>query len=183
MQGRSIVPLLRGERPADWRKSWYYRYYHDPGDHNVRAHYGVRTETHKLIYFWKKDQWECYDLVHDPEELHNIYGDPAQAGLIADLKKELYRLKKELQDNDEFAEKQPPDDVDRPPRPWGKNVGKWGGRMQHRKMACRPYSKANDRKIEDRKIKPPARHFPVINLPVIFAFVVHCSQYCETNTS
>ena len=41
MQGRSIVPLLHGERPADWRKSWYYRYYHDPGDHNVRAHYGV----------------------------------------------------------------------------------------------------------------------------------------------
>ena len=36
----------------------YYRYYHDPGDHNTRAHYGVRTTTHKLIYFWKKDQWE-----------------------------------------------------------------------------------------------------------------------------
>ena len=40
MQGRSFAALLRGEHPADWRKSWYYRYYHDPGDHNVRAHYG-----------------------------------------------------------------------------------------------------------------------------------------------
>jgi hypothetical protein len=44
----------------------YYRHYHDPGDHNTRAHYGVRTETHKLIYFWKRDYWECYDLVKDP---------------------------------------------------------------------------------------------------------------------
>ena len=78
MQGRSLVPLLKGEPPADWRTSWYYRYYHDPGDHNTRAHYGVRTTTHKLIYFWKKDQWEMYDLVKDPDELHNLYNDPAQ---------------------------------------------------------------------------------------------------------
>ncbi|MCX6996874.1 MAG: sulfatase [Kiritimatiellaeota bacterium] len=107
MQGRSLVPLLKGERPADWRTSWYYRYYHDPGDHNTRAHYGVRTETHKLIYFWKKDQWELYDLVKDPEELHNLYADPAQADTVARLKTELYRLKKELKDDDQFANKHP----------------------------------------------------------------------------
>ena len=116
MQGRSLVPLMRGERPADWRKSWYYRYYHDPGDHNTRAHYGVRTETHKLIYYWKKDQWECFDLVHDPDELHNLADDPAQAELVATLKKELYRLKKEVQDNDEFAQQQPTTSSDGPPR-------------------------------------------------------------------
>jgi arylsulfatase A-like enzyme len=106
MQGRSLVPLFKGERPADWRTSWYYRYYHDPGDHNTRAHYGVRTETHKLIYFWTKDQWEMYDLINDPAELHNIYQDPAQAATVAKLKAELYRLKKELKDDDQFA-KQP----------------------------------------------------------------------------
>jgi arylsulfatase A-like enzyme len=39
MQGRSLLPLLRGEKPADWRTSFYYRYYHDPGHHNSRAHY------------------------------------------------------------------------------------------------------------------------------------------------
>ena len=66
MQGRSLLPVLRGRTPADWRTSMYYRYYHDPGDHNTRAHYGVRTTTHKLIYFWKKDQWELFDLVNDP---------------------------------------------------------------------------------------------------------------------
>ena len=116
MQGRSLVPLLKGGHPADWRTSWYYRYYHDPGDHNTRAHYGVRTETHKLIYFWKKDQWEMYDLVKDPAELHNIYQDPAQADTVASLKKELYRLKKELKDDDQFANGQPHTGVD-PGRP------------------------------------------------------------------
>jgi arylsulfatase A-like enzyme len=112
MQGRSLVPLLRGEQPADWRTSYYYRYYHDPGDHNTRAHYGIRTTTHKLIYFWKKDQWELYDLVKDPDELHNLYNDPAQAKLVAELKSELYRLKKEVRDDDQFAYQQPPPGVD-----------------------------------------------------------------------
>lgn len=108
MQGRSIVPLLEGKRPADWRTSWYYRYYHDPGDHNTRAHYGIRTDTHKLIYFWKKDQWEMYDLLRDPDELHNVYKDPAQQEVVSKLTQELYRLKKELKDDDQYAYEQPP---------------------------------------------------------------------------
>ena len=86
MQGRSLLPVLRGRVPPDWRTSMYYRYYHDPGDHNTRAHYGVRTATHKLIYFWKKDQWELFDLVNDPYELHNLYGEPGQEQLTATLK-------------------------------------------------------------------------------------------------
>jgi arylsulfatase A-like enzyme len=115
MQGRSLVPLLKGQRPADWRTSYYYRYYHDPGDHNTRAHYGVRTTTHKLICFWKKDQWEFYDLTQDPDELHNLYNDPAQQEKIARLKLELYRLKKELKDDDQYAYEQPPPGVDGQP--------------------------------------------------------------------
>jgi arylsulfatase A-like enzyme len=112
MQGRSLVPLLQGQRPADWRTSWYYRYYHDPGDHNTRAHYGVRTDTHKLIHFWKQDQWELFDLVNDPNELKNLYNDPAQQELVAKLKAELYRLKKEVKDDDQFADQQPPAGAD-----------------------------------------------------------------------
>src|SRR5262245_62289869 len=86
MQGRSLLPVLRGRTPPDWRDAMYYRYYHDPGDHNTRAHYGIRTRTHKLIYFWKKGQWELFDLVNDPNELHNLYGEPGLGALTAGLK-------------------------------------------------------------------------------------------------
>lgn len=115
MQGRSLVPLFRNQPPGDWRTAMYYRYYHDPGHHNTRAHYGVRTETEKLIYFWKKEQWEYYDLESDPDEMRNLYGDPARQGAIQKLKSELARLKKELRDEDQFAEQQPPPGVDGPP--------------------------------------------------------------------
>jgi arylsulfatase A-like enzyme len=112
MQGRSFLPLLRGQTPKEWRASMYYRYYH-PGDHNVAAHYGVRTGRYKLIYFNKLNQWELYDLQKDPIETHNLYGDPAYTELANKLKAEMYRLKKELKDEDQFADKLPQDDVDR----------------------------------------------------------------------
>jgi arylsulfatase A-like enzyme len=112
MQGRSLVPVLRGAAPADWRTSMYYRYYHDPGHHNTRAHYGVRTKTHKLIYFWKKDQWELFDLVADPYELHNLYGQPGMDSLTETLKTELARLKREARDDDQLANEQIPQGVD-----------------------------------------------------------------------
>ena len=109
MQGRSLVPLFRGEAPADWRSAMYYRYYHDPGHHDTRAHLGIRTATHKLIWFWRKDQWELFDLKKDPDEMHNLIADPAAADLRESLKKELFRLKKELKDDDQFADSLPSD--------------------------------------------------------------------------
>jgi arylsulfatase A-like enzyme len=112
MQGRSALPLLRGETPGDWRNAFYYRYYHDPGHHNTRAHYGVRTATHKLVYYWTKDQWELFDLRSDPAELTNLYGEPGQEAVTAELKATLLRLKTELQDDDRFAHEQPPAGVD-----------------------------------------------------------------------
>jgi len=112
MQGKSLVPILRGETPRDWRSAIYYRYYHDPGHHNTRAHYGVRTASHKLIYFWKKDQWELYDLRSDPSELRNVYGQPDQEAVTAELKATLAQLRREYQDDDRFADEQPPQGVD-----------------------------------------------------------------------
>jgi arylsulfatase A-like enzyme len=114
MQGRSLLPILTGRAPSDWRTSMYYRYYHDPGNHNTRAHYGVRTRTHKLIYFWKKNQWELFDLVNDTHELHNLYGEPGQETLTASLKQELARLKRVVRDDDQLADEQMPNDVDGP---------------------------------------------------------------------
>ncbi len=110
MQGRSLLPLLTDKVPKDWRTSMYYRYYH-PGHHNVAAHYGVRTQRYKLIYFHKLNQWELYDLQKDPGEMRNLYSDPSYAKTLESLKKELQRLKKECKDDDQFADKLPADDV------------------------------------------------------------------------
>jgi arylsulfatase A-like enzyme len=112
MQGESLLPLLRGEAPTDWRKAIYYRYYHDPGHHNTRAHYGVRTTTHKLIYYWTKKEWELFDLRSDPAELRNLYGIAGQESVTAELKATLVRFRDELQDDDRFAFEQPPAGVD-----------------------------------------------------------------------
>jgi arylsulfatase A-like enzyme len=96
MQGRSLVPLLRGSTPADWRESFYYQYYEFPGVHDVRRHYGVRDGRYKLIYFYGADEWELYDLESDPHELDNKYADPAYAAEVRRLKRELERLRREL---------------------------------------------------------------------------------------
>jgi arylsulfatase A-like enzyme len=114
MQGRSLLPILGGRTPQDWRTSMYYRYYHDPGDHNTRAHYGVRTRAHKLIYFPTKDQWELFELVNDPYELDNLYGESGQESLTAALKDELVKLKREVRDDDQLADVQFPSGVDGP---------------------------------------------------------------------
>lgn len=100
--------------PSDWRTSVYYRYYHDPGHHNTRAHYGVRTDTHKLIHYWKKDAWELFDLQRDPTEQKNLITDPAQAGKVTALKAEIVRLQKQLGDTGQFADAIPRDGVDAP---------------------------------------------------------------------
>ena len=98
MQGRSLVPLLKGQTPADWRKSFYYHYYEYPGPHHVRPHYGVVTDRYKLVHFYAPDvdYWELFDLQKDPHELRSVYDDPAYAAVVAELKRELDRLRAEL---------------------------------------------------------------------------------------
>ena len=100
MQGKSLVPLLKGKTPKDWRKSLYYHYYEYPGGHSVRRHEGVFDKRYKLIRFYGMDvpdgeEWEFYDLEKDPAEMKNIYGNPEYAGKIKELEKELVRLKKQ----------------------------------------------------------------------------------------
>ncbi len=98
MQGRSFVPVLRGETPADWRKSFYYQYYEYPAPHHVRPHYGVVTDRYKLIHFHgtPDDYWELFDLKTDPHELRSVFGNSEYAATQAELERELKRLRTEL---------------------------------------------------------------------------------------
>lgn len=96
LHGRSLVPFFQGETPPDWRTSFYYHYYEYPASHCVERHYGVRTDRHKLIYFYQIDEWELYDLETDPDELNSVYEDPAYADIVTELNAELTRLRAEL---------------------------------------------------------------------------------------
>ncbi|MFC1543264.1 sulfatase [Candidatus Neomarinimicrobiota bacterium] len=111
MQGHSFRPNTVGGTSPNWRRSMYYRYW----QHTTRpAHYGVRSERYKLIFFYglplnmkgadaepTKVGWELYNLEMDPQELHNVYNDPAYASVVRELKADLLRLKRELGDRDE----------------------------------------------------------------------------------
>lgn len=98
MQGRSLVPLLKGETPANWRKSLYYHYYEYPTPHHVRPHYGVVTDRYKLVHYYKPDvdDWELLDKEKDPLETKSFYGDPAYTDVVKELKAELKRLRIEV---------------------------------------------------------------------------------------
>lgn len=100
MQGQSMVPMLAGETPADWRKSFYYRYYEYPKPHKVPPHYGVRTERHKLIYYPRTDEWELFDLEKDPHEIRSVYAEAAYAETVKELKAELARLREQYKDHE-----------------------------------------------------------------------------------
>ncbi len=95
MQGVSLVPLLRGEKPANWRKSIYYHYYDCPSEHRVECHEGVRTEQYKLISFYRPGDWELYDLAKDPREMHSVHADPAYAEVLSQMKDELTQVKRQ----------------------------------------------------------------------------------------
>ena len=98
MQGKSLVPLLEGETPRDWRTSFYYHYYENPGGHNVARHYGVTDGQHKLIHFYALegktiDDWELFDLKNDPNEMNNVFDNPQYATTQLKMMNELERLR------------------------------------------------------------------------------------------
>ena len=103
IQGRSLVPLLKGETPADWRTSIYYHYYEYPSVHMVPRHYGIRTERYKLMHLYQFDQWEFYDLESDPDELTNLYGKPEHAETIANVKQQLDDLRTHYEDDSDVS--------------------------------------------------------------------------------
>ena len=114
MQGHSFRNNVRGQTPEDWPKALYYRYWMHMAHHDNPAHYGIRTQDHKLIFFYglpldasgalpdpTPAGWELYDLRKDPEELKSVYNDPEYKDVVEDLKRRLLEMKKELGDEDE----------------------------------------------------------------------------------
>lgn len=101
MQGESLAPILRGQRPADWRQSFYYHYYEDRKESPlpVPRHYGLRTTRYKLIRFYSQiDRWELYDLQNDPGEMVNLIARPEAQPVRRELVEQLRQARRNLVD-------------------------------------------------------------------------------------
>lgn len=105
MQGESLLPLLTGN-PESWtRDAVYYHYYEYPAVHMVKRHYAVVTEQYKLVhYYYDVDEWELIDRIKDPQELRNVYEDPAYAPVVAELHRKLEALRKQYGDSAEISQ-------------------------------------------------------------------------------
>lgn len=106
MQGKSLMPLFTGNGEQWDRESVYYHYYEYPGEHAVKRHYGISTKDYKLIHFYHDvDEWELYDLKKDPNEMHNLYDEPAYGSIREKLKKDLKDLRLKYKDSEELDQK------------------------------------------------------------------------------
>lgn len=104
MQGESLMPLLKETGKWD-RDAVYYHYYEYPAEHMVNRHYAIVTKEYKLIhYYFSLDEWELIDRLKDPEELTNVYDDPAYAEVRAELHKKLEGLRVQYKDSDQLSD-------------------------------------------------------------------------------
>ena len=106
MQGESLIPLLKGDIEKWKRDAVYYHYYEYPAVHMVKRHYGIVTKEYKLAHFYYDvDEWELYDRINDPQEMTNVYHDPAYAATVTKLKKKLKELRIKYKDSPELDRK------------------------------------------------------------------------------
>ena len=115
MQGESCRKMISGDYSGFIRESVYFRYWmHLAHRHNNPAHYGIRTQDYKLIFYYglpldasgavnekSPSGWELYDVKNDPYETKNIYNDKKYTDIISELKKQLDEIKVKYKDTDE----------------------------------------------------------------------------------
>jgi arylsulfatase A-like enzyme len=96
MHGVSLLPLAT-EKSVSWQRDLYYHFYENPGFHGVARHYGVRTDRYKLVYYYRNDEWELFDLLEDPDDQINLYGKADYKEVQVDLKVRLAALRERYQ--------------------------------------------------------------------------------------
>jgi N-acetylglucosamine-6-sulfatase len=95
MDGRSLVPLLRGQHPADWRRSFLIQYNTDTVFPRVKTmrYRAIRTQRWKFIRYLELDGMdELYDLQADPYEMTNVVSRADTREVVKRLNRELDAL-------------------------------------------------------------------------------------------
>lgn len=85
MQGRSLVPFVRGQSPA-WRTEWFYE--HLFTHRRIARSEGVRTERYKYVrYLDEEPPYEqLFDLRRDPGEQVNLAAEADHADVLGRLR-------------------------------------------------------------------------------------------------
>jgi len=93
LQGRSLVPLLRGEAPTDWRRDFFYEHLFERD--NIPKSEGVRTERFTYVRWFEKKPVveELYDHVADFDETTNLIAEPRFAETRDELRKRTTELR------------------------------------------------------------------------------------------
>jgi len=89
MQGRSLRPLLEGER-VPWRDAFLFEYFRETEQageaRQAPTHFALRTRGAKLVLFPGQPGWtQLFDLARDPDETRNLAGAPEGAARLAAL--------------------------------------------------------------------------------------------------
>jgi arylsulfatase A-like enzyme len=90
MQGRSMVSLLKGKSPTDWRQSQFYSYWGAPN------HYGIRTERYTYLKLASHPA-ELFDRETDPNQVHNVAANTKNKTIVERLEKELQKQIREVE--------------------------------------------------------------------------------------
>lgn len=96
MQGKSIVPLMRGNE-TPWRTDFFYE--HRFAHKSIPPSEGVRTARWKYVrYLWQTPVYEqLFDLEQDPFEERNRATDPQSSPQLAGLRQRCDELAKEAE--------------------------------------------------------------------------------------
>jgi N-acetylglucosamine-6-sulfatase len=90
MDGRSFLPLARGER-VPWRDTLLYEYYWERNFPQTPAMHALRGARYKYIrYYGLWDTDELYDLQVDPLERRNLIRDPVHQPVVTRMNAELF---------------------------------------------------------------------------------------------
>lgn len=85
LYGRSVLPLVAGETPSDWRDAVVSQWY-TSRETTIEPSRMYRTKTHKYTVYQEDGEEELFDLIKDPGERTNLANDPAHAALLAEYR-------------------------------------------------------------------------------------------------